>query len=194
MVAAAIAFNPSSAFPGTVAAVITMATPTATGAWSAPTQGLSGRLCVAFEDLRPGLRHAVHVEIRNHLATPLAVTNQPTLRVELHDAAGKAVEKVSLPMSGPIPIAQWGVVPAGAWLGFRVDMQTVGVPTRGQRQALIALGGTMWLVGPGKYRLRATLQYDGAPPGAPAVPWIGTLALPPVEVAVTAQMLAPVNR
>src|SRR5262249_15457597 len=101
--------------------------PDGPGTWSKPVDGLSGRLLVRFEDLKPGLRHAVILELRNASETagtmPVAVLNQPRLVTEVLDAAGKPLAQTGFPMSGPIPDPQWGVIPLGAYLGFRVDMQ-----------------------------------------------------------------------
>src|SRR6476646_5599530 len=59
--------------------------------WSKPANGLSGRLRVEFENLKPGLRYAVYLELRNHALTPVAVINQPEINAELLDPSGKPV-------------------------------------------------------------------------------------------------------
>ncbi len=150
-------------------------------AWADPQNGLSGRLIVVPEELKPGRRHAVSLELKNDSTQPLAVIDQPRLDVEL-TAGGKPVPEASLPMSGPIPNPQWGVVPQSACLGFRVDMQTVGVPTNGP--ALLAVGGKMWHLEPGTYELRAVLVAEKQKDG-PDNQWVGRLPLPPVEVVVS---------
>src|SRR5262245_52102252 len=167
--------------------------PARPGAWSKPVNGLSGRLLVAFEDLKPGLRHAVTLELRNVSETagtpPVAVLNQPKLVTEVLDADGKPLAETGFPMSGPIPAPQWGVIPLGAYLGFRVDMQTVGVPPKDQ--ALLAVGGKTWGLKPGTYVLRARLVVEGLvlrPPG-PQNQWTGEMDLPPVEVVVTKEQV-----
>jgi len=109
--------------------------------WSGPVKGLSGRLRIEMEDLKPGLRHAVVLELKNVSTRSVAVLNQPAIRVELYDGAGKPVSTSGFPMSGPIPNPQWGVLPRDAYFGFRIDMTTVGVPTRGHGMVLLALGG-----------------------------------------------------
>ena|SRR5215207_3845542 len=164
--------------------------PIATNTWSEPINGLSGRLRVEFEDLGIGLRHAIHLELRNHSSTPVAVINQPEVRAELYDSSGRPVDTLGYPMSGPIPGAQWAAIPRDSYLGFRVDMQTVGVPTREQGMALIAVGGRTWRVEAGTYVLETAVVFERREEG-PANQWVGELELPPVEVVVTAQMLAP---
>ena len=91
-------------------------------------------------------------------------------------------------MSGPIPHPQWEVVPAGARLGLRIDMQTVGVPVRKPPMALMAVGNT-WGLTSGSYLLKVRLQFDHVESG-PDNQWVGQIAMPPLEVVVTAQMLA----
>jgi hypothetical protein len=157
-------------------------------AWSQPTNGLSGRLRLEFEDLKPGLRYAVYLELRNHSLNPVAVTNQPETHVELFDSAGKPVSTSGMRISGPIPRPQWAVIPRDAYVGFRIDMQTVGVPTREHGMALIAVGGKSWGLRAGEYVLKTTLVFkkeEDAPPNQ----WVGELELPPVEVVVTTEMV-----
>jgi hypothetical protein len=157
--------------------------------WSEPINGLSGRLRVEFEDLNPGLRHSVYLELRNHSFNPVAVTNQPQVHAELFDAAGKPVSTSGFPMSGPIPGSQWGVIPRDAYIGFRIDMQTVGVPTRDQGMALLAVGGKSWGLRAGEYVLKTEIVFKQEE-DAPQNQWVGELELPPAEVVVTTQMLA----
>lgn len=158
-------------------------------AWSKPINGLSGKLRVGFEDLKPGLRHVVYLEIRNHSPNPIAVTNQPQIHAELFDSTGKPVSTSAAPMSGPIPYPQWAVIPRDAYLGFRIDMQTVGVPTREHGMTLIAVGDKNWELRARRYVLETTLVFKKEE-DAPQNQWVGELALPPVEVVVTTQMLA----
>ena len=149
-------------------------------AWADPQNGLTGRLLVVPEELKPGRRHAISLELKNDSTRPLAVIDQPRLDVELV-AGGKPVPDASFPMSGPIPNPQWGVVPQSACLGFRVDMRTVGVPTNGSM--LLAVGGRMWQLEPGTYELRVVLVAEKQKDG-PDNQWVGRLPLPPVEVVV----------
>ena len=157
--------------------------------WSAPLNQLSGRLRVEFEDLKPGLRHAVYAELRNHSLNPIAVTNQPRVHAELFDASGNPMTPAGFSMSGPIPQPQWAVIPRDAYLGFRIDNQIVGLPTREHGMALLAVGNKSWGLGAGKYVLKVNLVFkkeEYAPPNQ----WVGELELPPVEVVITAEMLA----
>lgn len=157
--------------------------------WSEPVAGLSGRLRAEFENLHPGLRHAVYLELWNHLAVPVAVVDQPDIRADLYDVRGEPVGATSFPASGPVPAAQWAVLPGGAYLGFRVDTRTMGVPTTEHGTALLAVGGASWAVGAGRYELRATVLFPRKD-GAPADQWTGELEPPPVEIVLTPRMLA----
>jgi hypothetical protein len=151
--------------------------------WSEPVNGLSGRLRVEFEDLKPGFRHAVYLELRNHSLNPVAVTSQPQTHVELCDSSGKPVATSGFPMSGPTPSPQWAVIPRDAYVGFRIDMQTVGVPISEQGMALIAVGGKAWGIKAGKFVLEIALVFKRDEDG-PRNQWNGELHLPSVEVAV----------
>ncbi len=156
--------------------------------WSKPINGLAGRLGVVFEALDAGLRFAVNLELRNVSSQPIAVINQPRIQAELFDSSGNPVSTLDYPMSGPIPGPQWAVIPRDAYVGFRVDMQTVGVPPREQKTVLLAVGRT-WRIGVGKYVLTSRLIFEHQSDG-PNNQWTGELELPPVEVEVTAEMVA----
>src|SRR5688572_27370637 len=95
-------------------------------AWSDPVEGLSGRLRVEFEDLKLGLRYAVYAELRNQSFKPITVSNQPGISSELYDVSAKPVGTSASVRSGPIMEAQWVVIQRDVYIGFRVDMQTVG--------------------------------------------------------------------
>jgi len=158
-------------------------------AWSGPANGLSGRLRVEFEDLEPGLRHAVHLELRSHLQDPVAVPVPPRIHARLFDPAGRPLGAAGIARSGPVPEPRWAVIPRDAYVGFRIDLQSVGVPARGQGVALLAVGGESWELGAGRYVLKVAVASENqgeTPPGR----WVGELELPPVEVVVTARMLA----
>lgn len=157
--------------------------------WSTPINGLSGQLRVEFEDLQPGLRYAVYLELRNHSLNSVTVINQPLIHAELFDSTGKPVSTSSLPMSGAVPNPQWAVIPNDAYIGFRIDMQTVGVPTREHGKALLAVGGKSWELMAGKYILKTILAFKNDEDG-PKNQWCGELELPPVELVVTTEMLA----
>ena len=157
--------------------------------WSESTNRLSARLRIEFEDLNPGLRHAVYLELRNQSLNPIAVTNQPQTHAELYDSSEKPVSTSGFPMSGPVPNPQWAVVPRDAYIGFRVDMQTVGVPTREHGRLLLSVGGKNWVLSAGEYLLRATITFKDEKDGPPNR-WVGEIRLPPVEVVVTKEMLA----
>lgn len=158
-----------------------------TNAWSKPDNGLSGRLRVVFEDIKPGLRHAVTLELKNVSLKPLAVINQPRIEAELFNSAGKRVNTTArFSMSGPIPDAQWGVIPRDANLGFRIDMLTVGVPSKDQ--ALLAVGGKTWGLKPGKYTRESKMICKKQK--GPNNQWVGQIVLPPVEIIVTNKQVA----
>ena len=110
-------------------------------AWSETVSGLSGRLWVEPENLRPGLRYAVHLELKNRSMDPIAVIDQPDIRADLRDLSGQPVGTSALDISGPIPEPQWAVIPRDAYLGIRIDMRIVAVPGPGHGVALLALGG-----------------------------------------------------
>ena len=96
------------------------------GSWSEQVKGLSGRVRPEFEDLRPGIRYAVYLELRNDSLDPVAVVNQPRVNAEVFDSSGQLVAASGASAGGPMPIPQWAVIPRGAYVGFRIDMQTVG--------------------------------------------------------------------
>jgi hypothetical protein len=157
--------------------------------WSEIVRGVSGRLIVAFEDLNPGLRHAIYLELANSGFDPVAVSNQPKIDTELFDSHGKPLATSSQVGDGPRPIQQWAVITREAYIGFRVDMQSLGVPTREHGVVLLAIGGKAWELRPGKYTLKASAVFDADADG-PADHWAGELELPEVEVVVTPEMLA----
>lgn len=158
------------------------------GTWSTALNGLTARLRVEFEDLNPGLRHAIFLELMNHSFESVAVTNQPQLQTELFYSAGTSVAQAGMNMSGPIPPAQFGVIPRDAYLGFRIDMQTVGLPTRRHGKALIAVGRKSWEVGIGTYVLKVSLSLRKDQHGPPKQ-WVGDLTLPSVDIVITEDML-----
>jgi len=85
-------------------------------------------------------------------------------------------------MSGPIPDPQWRPVPPGGQIAFRVDMQTVGVPTDGS--ALLAVGNVTWQLTPGEYELTAVMVAEKQKDG-PENQWVGRLQLPPFKFVVS---------
>jgi hypothetical protein len=151
--------------------------------------GVSCVLRLRFVDLRPGLRHDIHLEVRNGTAEPISVTDRPTIRADLRDAAGVPVAPVGLPMSGPIQPPRWATVPPAGYAGFRVDQRTTGLPTREHGRALVALGDRTWVLGPGRYTLTASAAFEAADDG-PRDQWVGELDPPPVEIVLTPQMVA----
>ena len=166
------------------------AAPRPAGGWSAPTAGLAGRLRVEFEDLRPGLRHAVYLELRNHGFIPVAVVNQPQTQAALLNAMGQPVSPSQLALSGPIPEPQWALIPRDAYIGFRIDMHALGLPPADQGVILLAVGSQSWTLEPGVYKLRVTALFTRDERG-PTEQWRGELVLPPVEIVVTPAMLEP---
>lgn len=154
--------------------------PAGEGDWSAPVDGLSGRLRVWLEDLRPGFRHAVYLELWNHSLATIGVTNQPRVDAGLWTGGSVPVPPAAVLASGPVHAAQAALIPGGAYLGFRIDMQTVGLPMREPPAALVALGGRSWVVGAGRYRLAATIAFP-ASEAHPASDWAGELNLPPAD-------------
>lgn len=159
------------------------------GAWSSPSNGLAARLLAELEDLQPGLRYAITLELRNGSFEPLVVTNHPEIIAELSDASGAPVTPAGLMVSGLVAPEQWGVIPRDAYLGFRIDLQTVGVPTREEGTVLVALGNTGWNVRAGNYVLDATMVIENDDEGPPDQ-WIGALDLPPVSIEVPETLFA----
>jgi hypothetical protein len=157
-------------------------------AWSDPIRGLSARLRVEFEDLRPGLRHAVTLELRNHSTLPVAVLSQPEIHAKLLGETGDFIAMSGLVIDGPSREPQWAVIPHNAYLGLRIDPQAAAVPARGQGVVLIAAGDRSWLAGVGRYLLRITAKFERKDPG-PEVQWTGMLEVPPVGVEITREMV-----
>lgn len=156
--------------------------------WSNPVDELCGRLRIEFEDLRPGLRHAIYLELRNNSFDPITVTNQPKIHAELLDRVGKTVGRSGMAIEGPAPTQQWAVIPRDGYIGFRIDMQNVDMPTREQGKVLVALGDKCWRVGVGSYRLETAVTFAKDETGREHS-WTGELELPPAEMVVTAAML-----
>lgn len=153
--------------------------PAGEGDWSSPVDGLSGRLRLWLEDAHPGFRHAIYLELWNRAYAPIGVTDQPRVDAGLWTAAVRVAQADAM-ASGPAHAPQPVLIPAGAYLGFRIDMQTIGLPIGEPPTALVALGGRSWVVGSGRYRLTATVAYPGTE-ARPASDWAGKLILPPVE-------------
>ena len=157
------------------------------GAWSQSIDQLSGRLCVEFEDLKPGLRHGVYLELHNDGFAPAVVSNLPEFRSELFDSSGQPVGTSAALEDGPTSILQWAVIPSDSYLGLRVDRQSAGVPTKQHKRILIALGDKTWELSAGKYLLEATAVFKREESG-PDNQWVGELKLSPVDVVVTDEM------
>jgi hypothetical protein len=157
--------------------------------WSDPVNQLAGRVRVEFEDLKPGLRHAVYLELKNHSLDPIALTNQPEISAELYDSSGQSVSTSSFSSNGPSPIKQWAVVPRDAYVALRVDLQTAGIPAKEHQRVFLGIDGRTWELSTGSYSLRcaASFKHDDA---GPPKQWTGELTLPPVEVVVTDDMFS----
>src|SRR5688572_13876502 len=155
--------------------------------WSPKQKDLVGRLRVQFEDLKPGLRYAIYLELKNEGFNPIAVINNPEITAELRDSSGNQVDTLTYSANGPSPLRQWGVIPGAAYLSFRIDTRSSGVPTRDQGMVLLALGGRRWGLRSGSYVLKATALFKAEDDGPPNQ-WVGELDLPTVEVIVTPKM------
>jgi hypothetical protein len=164
--------------------------------WSKPLNGLKGRLLVSFEDLRPGLRHAVVLEFKNVSMDAIAVSNQPdVINAVLVDSKGKALHQSSFSMSGPVPCEQDAIIPRDAYVGFRIDAQTVGCPSEGT--ALLALANKQslpkqWNLHPGQYTLRTAISLSGR--SGKNVPLNGVMNLPAVTIIVSAAAVTEKHR
>ena len=157
--------------------------------WSDPVNKLSGRIQVQFEDLNPGLRYAVFLELKNHSFDVLAITNQPQIQAEIFDTSGKPIDNSWVIGSGPNPLFQWAMIPYDAYIGFRIDMQGTGMPTREHREVLLATGGKNWRLKSGQYVLKMIAEFKKDKDG-PDNQWNGTLVLPPVDVIVKREMIS----
>lgn len=157
--------------------------------WSAKVNGLCGRLLVKFEDLKPGLRHAIFLELLNDSVTPITISNLPDFHVELYDSLQQSVSTSGFVSNGPRPILQWAVIPRDAYVGLRVDMQTVGIPAKEHERVFLGMAGKAWELQAGKYLLEAIAIVKREESG-PTNQWIGELKLPPVEVVVTDEMFS----
>jgi len=156
--------------------------------WSDPASNLSGRIQVQLEDLHPGLRHAVYLELKNHSPDVIAVANQPQIHAELFDLSGKEVDTSGISANGPKPVLQWAMIPYNAYIGFRIDMLSAGVPTREHGEILLALGGQNWRLKIGQYVLHVAVEFNKEKDG-PSNQWNGKLVLPPAAIEVREEML-----
>jgi hypothetical protein len=164
--------------------------PTAkSGGWSEIVTGVAGRLRIEFEDLDPGLRYAVYLELANSGLDSVAVSNQPKINAELSDSQLRPVSTSGQAGNEFRPVQEWLEIPAAAQIAFRVDMRGLGVPTREHRVVLLAIGGNAWELRPGNYSLTASAEFHAETDGPPNQ-WTGELKLPPVEVEVTDDMFS----
>ena len=157
--------------------------------WSATVNGIKGRLVVAFEDLKPGLRHAIYLEIMNESFKAVAITNQPDMHAQLYDASGNPVATSGSFSNGPQPVLQWAVIPTSSYLGIRIDLQTIGVPTREHKRVLLAPADQAWELTSGRYLLEASAEFKRDNAG-PQNQWVGTLELPATEIEVIDEMFS----
>ena len=169
----------SCTFPYVMPAVL----PMFTSEWSQPVDGLRARLRLQLEEIG---RFAVFAELQNMTAQPIDITNQPTVSLEIRGGSDyHAIDKVTLPMSGPVPHPQLATVPAGAILTVRIDMTTVGI----QRETtLLAVGGHCWQLNPDTYYLGVTLSVENGEG------WKGRITfLPGLNIAVPNRMASGVD-
>ena len=172
----------------------TLVTTPGTAPWSKGVNGLSGRLLLERENLQPGLRYAVFLELRNASTDRLVCTNQPDLAAQLFDSNSRPVPTATYPMSGSIPRALGVELEPGVYAGFRVDVQTMGVPPG--KTILLAIGGYLdangygsqaWSLSEGRYTLR--VQASFLPLGNAGFCYRGRIDLPPVEISVSGKDL-----
>jgi hypothetical protein len=157
--------------------------------WSEPIDDLRARVRVEPEDLGAGMRHAVYLELLNCAYHPRALTDRPEIRAALLDSAGNALQPAGVAASGPVPPAQWAVIPRDGYIGLRIDHRNFGVPAKPQRVALLALGAGGWMLGAGTYSLELAARFERVADG-PENQWVGELLPPAVELEVTAQLFA----
>lgn len=142
-------------------------------------------MTVELEDIGAGLRYAVHVELANLLPTPIAICTGPELHARLVDARGHDLAGSALPSDGPVFDPQWAVIPRDAYLGLRVDAQSVGVPGRQSHTVLLAVGDRNWALAAGAYVLAVTANARRRA-GAPCEQWTGELRMPPLDLRIAA--------
>jgi len=159
------------------------------GPWSGAA-ALVWRLSIELEEIDGGLRHAVFVEVKNVALDPVALSDQPSVSAGIRDIEGRELSSSVLPASGPHHAAQWAVVPRDGYVGIRIDSRMVGLPTRQQGKALLALGNRSWIVGAGTYTLDVQLSFPRDASG-PANQWSGSMRFAPMALAFAPDRIAP---
>jgi hypothetical protein len=157
-------------------------------AWSTAINGVSARLQAEVDDLQPGLRHAVYLQLRNGSHAPVAFTNQPAVHATLVDLQKQLIAPSTLPTSGPAGVLQWAIVPANAYVALRIDLLNIGVPTPARGTILLSAGVHAWELAAGRYVLSVTAKFSPQADG-PSPQWAGILAPPSIDIVVTREML-----
>lgn len=156
-----------------------------TDEWSAPADGLQGRLLAYRKPNVNGTQViGVDVELKNVKLAPLAVQNDPAaVDVEVLNVHGKPVPQAPATRSGPVPFPQWGVIPRDSYLRFPIESHTVGVPRNGG--ALLAFSDKVWVLKKGEYILQGAYTLRRSLKDAPENAWAGRVKLPPLKIRVT---------
>jgi RNA polymerase sigma factor (sigma-70 family) len=159
-------------------------------AWSAPDNGLRGRLVYrprsVTEEGGPALR-GVYLEVENPTGRGKMVrADASLLRFELTDAAGRPVERTQLGRyTGAVIAPETAFVPHNGYFGFPLDNFSTVIPREGGTG--LALGTHGWLLKPGRYTLRGVFRFTDADKARLRLPeeaWTGQLDLPPLTIEV----------
>jgi len=160
--------------------------PHQTGTWSAPVDGLRGRLLVTPGDTFNGTRMlVVYLELENvsNVANPLEIyfDEYRTLESKVVDGEGKPLKQPPVAASILSPGPYWLTIPVDGLLRFRVSVSGYGIYKDSGTDLPMSSGN--WVIPRGdkkEYFLEATFKAD--PDKAKPRAWQGTLSLPRVPI------------
>ena len=165
----------------------------ASGEWSAPANGLMGRLLVERHRIDEARGFELCLELKNAGETPLAVlTGDPHLiRARVADAKDRPIRRAS-GRADILYAPRWIEIAPGSIAATRADFEGGGPLCAGCQ---LDFGGAMWRLEPGRYRVSIACQFPENEQVAAsdlrryrgtATVWRGELAVPPVELEVFA--------
>lgn len=162
------------------------------GEWSAPVDGLRGRLLFGEGEKFNGTRMAlIYLELQNvsDVGNPMEVyfDIDRGLDCELLDGSGKSIPKAGSPASITTPPSYWITLPHDSILRFRVSVTGYGIPKDGGLSIGMMSGD--WRIPAntrGDYFL--TTPFSVSPPKeqSHSRPWKGVLKLPKLKIPVEA--------